>query len=131
MMGENELPVKEDGTYEFIMPAEDVTVTVTFKAKEVAPAKYDINTVVTPENSGTVTVTVENEAVNEAAEGTVVKVNAIPANETMELVSIDVTYGEETINVGNDGTFTMPASDVTVTVTFKEKSSATTPDTEE
>lgn len=131
MMGENELTAKEDDTYEFMMPAENVTVTVTFKKKEVAPAKYNIHTVVTPENSGTVAVTVENAAVSEAVEGTVVKVNATPVDDTMELVSIVVTYGEENINVDNDGTFTMPASDVTVTVTFREKSSATTPDTEE
>lgn len=130
-MGETTLTAEDDETYKFTMPAEDVTVTVTFKEKEDAPAKYNINTVVTPENSGTVAVTVVNAAVSEAAEGTVVTVNATPVDDTMELFSIVVTYGEETINVKNGDTFTMPASDVTVTVTFREKSSATTPDTEE
>ena len=131
MMGEKELPVKEENTCEFTMPAEDVTVTVTFKEKDVIPVEYNISAVVAPENSGTVAVTVENAAVSEAAEGTDVTVNATPVDDTMELVSIVVTYGEETINLENGGTFTMPAAEVTVTVTFREKSSATTPDTEE
>ena len=128
-MGEVVLEEK-DGSYQFTMPASDVTVTVTFKEKEVVPAEHNINTVVTPDNGGTVAVTVENAAVNKAAEGTVVTVNAIPVDETMELVSIVVTYGEESKTIENGGTFTMPASDVTVTVTFQAKSGATTPDTE-
>ena len=131
MMGEKELTVKEDNTCEFTMPAEDVTVTVTFKEKDVIPVEYNISAVVAPENSGTVTVTVESAAVNKAAEGTVVTVNATPSDDTLELVSIVVTYGEESKTIEDGGTFTMPASDVTVTVTFREKSSATTPDTEE
>lgn len=58
----------------------------------------------------------------EASEGTEVAVTATPA-EDYELEKLTVTYadGEETVTVPvEDGKFTMPASDVTVTAAFKK-----------
>ena len=97
------------------MPAEDVTVTVTFKEADVVPpVAYTIT--VTPAENGTVTASAET-----AEEGTTVTLT-ITADEGYEEDTVTVMAGETPVAV-TEGAFTMPAADVTVTVTFKEAES--------
>ena len=91
---------------QFTMPADNVTVTVTFKAVE-----YTI----TPETCENGSVTADKE---KATAGTTVTLTATAA-EGYEVDKFYYKVGEtQTVLEGN--TFTMPASDVTVGATFKK-----------
>lgn len=106
----------------FTMPAGNVTVSATFKKTTVTPnpgstatKKYEVKTPSIAGSHG-------NWAASpyEVAEGTVVTLTAFP-DEGYELEAFIVkndTTGEE-VKV-TDGKFTMPASDVTVSATFKK-----------
>ena len=97
----------------FRMPASDVTVTATFKKAEQTPVEYKI-TVNEPENG---TVTSDRKT---AKKDEIVTLTAKP-NEGYDLDKLTVKDkdGQE-VNVGEGNTFIMPASDVTVTATFKK-----------
>ena len=97
----------------FRMPASDVTVTATFKKVEQTPVEYKI-TVNEPENG---TVTSDRKT---AKKDEIVTLTAKP-NEGYDLDKLTVKDkdGQE-VNVGEGNTFIMPASDVTVTATFKK-----------
>ncbi len=84
------------------------------------PATYTITSAIA--TNGSFTVTVGGAVTAEVAEGETVTVTAT-ADEGYELDAITVAKREDTtttVTVGEDGTFTMPAYDVTVTVTFQE-----------
>jgi len=105
----------EDNTFK--MPGSDVTVTATFK--EITQTAEEYNIKVIPSENGTVTPDKEK-----AKEGEVVKLTFDPA-EGYEFDSIEVTDGSgEKIELSN-ATFRMPASDVTVTATFKKAEQTT------
>lgn len=90
----------------FTMPGEDVTVTATFEAIE-----YTIT--VAPAQNGTVSVSAETAHV-----GDTVTITTVPADGyVVDTVSVIDTNSAAVAVSGNS--FTMPASNVTVTVTFK------------
>ncbi|MCM1055952.1 MAG: hypothetical protein NC394_10580 [Bacteroides sp.] len=115
-----EVEVKDN---KFVMPASDVTVTAAFKAKTVTPPPaedtYKVNITV-PENGKVTADPVEAKA------GDTVTLT-VEANEGFELDKLTVTDKDGKEIEVKDGTFVMPASDVTVTVTFKEKAVETDP----
>lgn len=94
-----------------IMIGEEIAA-VTLPAQEFAITK-------TAATNGTYTVKVNDAEVEKATEGTVVTIAATPA-EGYELDAIKVMNGETEVTVNGDGTFTMPAAAVTITVTFKQ-----------
>lgn len=100
----------ENNTYTFAMPAANVTVTATFEQIKYA---VNINTTIT---NGTVSTDKTT-----AAEGETVKLTVTPADKYEYVVgSLKVTDAEgNEVTVNDDNTFTMPASDVTVTAQFK------------
>ena len=102
MQGETEI-VNTNGV--FTMPSGDVTVTVTFVA-------IDYNITVTPGVNGTVTANVATASIGET-----VTLTITPAA-TYEVDTITVLQGTIPVVVTNNA-FTMPAGNVTVTVTFK------------
>ncbi len=109
-------PTKVNDTkYTFEMPAETVTVSATFVADDTPAATYDVN--VTKTGTGTITVT----PTGKVAAGAEVTIAATPGS-GYKLGSITVKQGSTAITVTNNK-FTMPAGDVTVTVTFTKKSS--------
>ena len=115
---EVEITDNGDGTYTFAQPASDVTVTVTFKDKAVEPTKYDVT--VSEVTGGTVEADKET-----AAEGEEVTLT-VEADEGKEIDEVAVTDdagNEIEVTDNGDGTYTFaqPASDVTVTVTFKDE----------
>ncbi len=94
----------------FTMPASDVTVTPTFK--ELPPETYTVT--VTTAQHGKVTASPAK-----AEAGTKVTLTATP-DSGYELDTLTVKQADgKTVTVAADNTFTMPASDVTVTPTFK------------
>lgn len=100
-----------NGTYTFTMPASDVTVTATFN-----PINYSITTVSVPTAGGSAL------APSTATIGENITFSVSPYL-NYELAS--VTISPETMLTDNgDGTysFTMPASDVTITANFNELS---------
>ena len=102
---EIEVPVADD--YTFTMPQADVTVTATF------------------DKAYTVTTTAENGTVSadkeQAIEGDKVTLTITPdAGYDFKAVSA-VDGAGNTVEIAEDNTFTMPASDVTVTADFEEK----------
>ena len=101
----------EDNTFK--MPGSDVTVTATFKKAEQTTEEYKI-TVNEPENGK---VTSDKKTAKKDEE---VTLTAKP-NEGYDLDKLTVKDkdGQE-VNVGEGNTFIMPASDVTVTATFKK-----------
>ena len=90
------------------MPAAPVTVTVTFKA-------IDYTITVTQGENGTVTADKET-----AHKGDVVTLTITP-DANYEVEKITVMAGDVEVEVSEDNTFIMPASNVTVTVTFKSQ----------
>ena len=99
-----------DNQYTFKMPAEDVTVTATFKQIE-----YVITIPTMP--GGSVTANMDK-----APAGEEITLTIFPA-EGYEYVegTLTVTNATPTEVVNNGCTFVMPASDVTVTATFQQK----------
>ena len=105
--GENETVTVTSGT--FSMPAHDVTVSATFT--ELPPATYSITvTGGTAWANGT--------SVTSATAGTIITLTASSPQTGYQFSAWNVTAGgSENITVAN-GTFTMPAQNVTVSATF-------------
>ncbi len=95
-----------ESTVEFNMPAANVTLTATYK--DAAATEYNIT--VTAGANGTASASAAK-----AAEGTKITLTVTPAAgyEVDQITSSDVT-------VAADKTFTMPAKDVAINVTFKQ-----------
>ena len=106
--GDTQVDVKADGTFE--MPASDVNVTATFK--KVETPVYNIT--VAPYENGKVSVDKTT-----AKAGETVTVTATPDEGYVAKISVTTKSGA-TVAV-KDAKFTMPAEDVTVTVTFTKK----------
>ena len=110
-----------NNAYSFKMPADDVTVTATFKDKVVTYSVITTNGVAADK---------EKAAKDETVKLTI----TIPDGQEIESVSYKVTGTETSVPVEKDAdgnyTFKMPAGDVTVNVTFDSVSSETpvTPD---
>ncbi len=105
--------------------------TVTFKADKLTYPDYTITNGTATGETGTISaIKVKDAAGTTAKAGDTITVETTPAeNYTLDAVTVasDVEGIEvEVSKVGNNATFTMPASDVTVTATFKE---GTTPKT--
>ena len=94
----------------------DGSIYSTYKASNWPPVFYSVNIADGIQNGQ---VTAEPQT---AEEGSTIKVTATPA-EGFELSSITVTGVtiNQAVPVAEDGTFVMPADDVTVSATFKEK----------
>ena len=116
-----ELTDNGNGTYSFTMPADDVVIKANFSEKA-----YDIHTIVTPDNGGTINVQ------NQALAGETVNFT-VDANTGFALTNItilddqgnEVPFEENLDDTGSyDGTysFTMPAADVTVTAYLQQNS---------
>ena len=101
-------------TYSITMPSQDSVL-----AARIA-TYYDITTVVTPTGGGSV-----NVSKTRAEQGDVITVSASAAS-NYELETLKWSYDSSSEDINSGGTFTMPASNVTVTATFK----ATEPDPE-
>ena len=99
----------EEGKYTFAMPAGDATVNAAFKVNP----KYNIT--INASENGSVSADMET-----ATAGTTVTLTVNPA-EGYELDDLSINDGAVTAVKGEEGkyTFAMPASAVTVTVTFK------------
>jgi hypothetical protein len=91
--------------------ADDVSAQVS--TGSVVPSTFAIN--VAPVANGTVTLDKTS-----AAEGETVKITATPAEgyQLLSKAAIVVKAGDDVIALADDFTFTMPAADVTITVTF-------------
>ena len=101
-----------DGTYKLVMPSENVTLKATLKDVEVE-ATYTITA--TSVTGATITLDKETAKVGEE-----VSVTVTVTDETKEVAT--VTANDVTLGKGTDGTYklTMPAENVTVTVTLKD-----------
>jgi hypothetical protein len=104
--------------YIFTMPASDVTVTAEFE--ELPAGQYSVT--IGNLTNGSISAKVEGVPVIYAAEGAQVTLTVTPAeNYRLKADSLKVNEGAVTVNgSGNTYTFTMPASDVTVTAEFEE-----------
>ena len=115
----------EPGQYSFMMPASDVTISAVFQEKAVTPAPHTITVTSTPAEGGTVTVDKQTAQADETITFTV------KPNEGYEIGSITGNV-VATPDASEDGkfSFTMPDTDVTITVNFKElyAINVTTPD---
>lgn len=106
-----------DTQYTFKMPAANTTVTVTF-----APVDYAVTTSVSPEGSGSISVTKNSTSVTTYNFGDTLKFTATP-NAGYEFVSITVKYSDDTTEtLTNGATMTISKTGgITVTANFKEK----------
>lgn len=106
---DGDVELKED--YTFVMPASNVTVTATF-VEQVAPT-YDVNVDADIEN-GTV---IANKQTAEKDEEVIL---TITPNEGYLLYGYEITASNgEAVTVNSDGSFTMPAANVTVKAIFR------------
>lgn len=105
--------VKVANDNSFIMPAGNVTVTVTFKKTVVTPTEYTITAKAVPADGGTVTTTPAAKAVK----GTEVTVTATP-NKGWKIDSIKSDDVKLDVDINDAYKFTMPATDVTVVANF-------------
>lgn len=116
--GETDVEVKqaEDGTYTFTMPASNVAVTVTYVKIYGITVKNDTT-------SGNVT------GVPEKSESGKIITVTVKANDGYEVSGVTAKAGETAVDVKDAGngayTFTMPESDVAVTVAYVKKYSIT------
>lgn len=117
-----ETTVQEDGSYTFTMPSSDVTVTATFKKDIPVEVSYNIN--ITDTKNGIV------EGPKTAIENSNVELVTKPAKGYVVANVVINTVDGQAIKATDQGngiyTFTMPASDVNVNVTFKPESTAET-----
>lgn len=106
-----------DTQYKFTMPAANTTVTVTF-----APIDYAVTTSVSPEGSGSISVTKNSTSVTNYNIGDTLKFTATP-NAGYEFVSITVKYSDNTTDtLTNGATKTISKTGgITVTANFNEK----------
>lgn len=95
-------------TRTFTMPASNVTVSATFKATEATTYSISVST----QGNGSATV-----SESEAEAGTTIYITTRPSN-GYEVESVYASGASVTQSTANRYYFTMPASDVTVTVTF-------------
>ena len=100
--------------YTFTMPTGNVTITAIFAELP----SYDIHTIVTPDNGGTINVQ------SQALGGETVNFT-VDANTGFAISSVTVTYGDgntQTVEVTDNGdgtySFEMPDADVTITANF-------------
>lgn len=120
---EIEVTANEDGTFTFNMPDSNVTVTATFTA-----INYTVQ--VGSMDRGSVTIKTDSGDVNKIEDANVGEkiVLNVTANNGYEIESVTFAKDSETTGTAatknDDGTysFEMPASNVTVTATFKGKS---------
>ena len=107
-----------DGTYTFEQPANDVTVTVTFKDKEAADPVDEHEITVKPSDSGKTTVSDETPKT-----GDTVTITAAPDEGVeVEKVVVKGADGKEiTVTKNSDGTYSyvQPDGDVAIEVTYK------------
>lgn len=110
-------PTGNSNEYSFTMPTGDVTIMANFSELP----SYDIHTIVTPDNGGTISVQ------SQALGGETVNFT-VDANTGFDISSVTVTYGDgntQTVEVTDNGdgtySFVMPAEDVTVTANFSLK----------
>ena len=92
------------GTFRFVMPANNVTITVNF----VRVFNITVNA-----PNGTL-----NRATQRAGQPVILTVGTIPVNHTLSITSTPVVAFTGAGGSGSTRTFTMPTSDVAVTVTF-------------
>ncbi len=101
-----------DTTYTFTMPESDVGVNIYFEKKEADTYSITVN----PSQNGSVTADKKTAKANETV---TLKVKP-DANYKLESLTVK-DANEQTVNVNmNDYTFTMPASNVTVSASFKK-----------
>ena len=108
-----------------------VAIAQAIEALELKPvASYEIATMANPSKGGTITATVDGQAVTEAAEGATVAVGVEPAagykvkEGTLSVVAEDGTP----VEMNADGTFTMPAQPVAIGQEFEPMSFKITKD---
>ncbi len=109
----------------FTMPAYDVTITVTFK--EIPPETYDITIgSATGATGGGIKFAIGGTQYTESktdittAGQTITVIPTPVAGYTAAVTVTQTGNGSVTVPVGADNTFTMPAYDVTITVTYSE-----------
>ncbi len=103
--------VTDDSGYKFDAPAYNVTVNVEFEA-----ISYTITDATVEENGNSVAIKVDGQEAAKATIGQTVTIEPTVA-QGYKVNTVTVMNGLETVEVSNN-TFTMPAGDVTVTVTF-------------
>ena len=108
-----------DGTYTFSMPAGDVTIDATFRAKK------ECKVTVSPENSELGTVTLDNSSdtlVKTVKEGETVTINAVPTDPNIfKSWSIKGTYDIQGSKTTSDAEITLVVnSDITATASFTQ-----------
>lgn len=108
-----------DGTYTFSMPAGDVTIDATFRAKKeckvkVSSENLDLGTVTLDDSSDTLVKTVK--------EGETVTINAVPTDPNIfKSWSIDGTYDIKDSKTTSDAAITLVVnSDITATASFTQ-----------
>ncbi len=111
-----------DGKYTFVMPAGDVTVNATFEEAQ----KYSITTVADPAGSATATYKVEDTALtdNKSFAGKTVTVEVSAPGRVVDSIKVQGATMAET-DITSTKSFTMPAEDVTVTITTLEQTAPT------
>ncbi|MBR3562140.1 MAG: InlB B-repeat-containing protein [Oscillospiraceae bacterium] len=105
-----------NGVYSFTMPADDVTITATFK-------KYNSAITADTIENGSITVKKDGANVTQAQYEDTITLSNTP-NAGYEFVSYTVTKtgdSTKTVTVAADGTFTMPEYPVTVAATFAKR----------
>lgn len=119
-----EVPVQEDGSYVFSMPASDVTVTATFKQEEAVVTAYTVN--IEKAKNGKVTF-----AQTAYEEGSIVVLTVTPDKnyKLNKLVATDKDNNTIKLEKQKDGTYTfiMPESNVNIKASFVSTDKATKP----
>lgn len=114
------IPVTENDTLAFKMPASNVTIHATFSKSGYAAA-------IAKTKNGTVSITRNGiPVVNGVSYEDVIAITATP-DEGYELDTITVIADDDQPVEVKDGKFTMPNTSVVITVTFKKKTVAPTP----
>lgn len=123
----NEVPVTDngDGTYSYVQPDGDVTIEVTFKDEEPIPAE-EYNVTIKDTSGGDVEISDMTPSA-----GQTVTITPKPDNgKVVNKVSVTDENGK-TVKVTDNGdgtySYTQPAGDVTIKVTFKNKPSSDKP----
>lgn len=123
----NEVPVTDngDGTYSYVQPDGDVTIEVTFKDEESIPAE-EYNVTIQDTSGGNVEISDMTPTA-----GQTVTITPKPDNgKVVNKVTVTDENGQTVKVIDNgDGTYsyTQPAGDVTIKVTFKNKPSSDKP----
>lgn len=117
-----ETTAQEDGSYTFVMPSSDVTVTAAFKEDTPVEVSYAIHV---PEmKNGTI------EIPKTAVENSTVQLIVKPAKGYVVANVVIHTLDGQAVSIADQGngvyTFTMPASDITVNATFRPESGTET-----